>query len=856
MVEWLEIFLSITPWIAWFFLGIGLPWALVLLPRHDWGDTALVLAVGLAMGPVWGTLWLFALGTFGEFTFAGALAGTIGITAIGAGWAFQRYRSIKPDPQSTIQNPNPPFRALQLALAIMLGIGMFANIWDTAFWPFLRYDTLWTFGYNPKIFMLNGHIPSQIDYYPQLVPLTFTFGNLVYGTASDYAARAAVPWFIFSSVMATYTLGWRLYGRHLVGMLAAALWLLTPAVLVWSSSGDLEHPMAIYFSLATLFLVLSWRELNTSTAQRYAVLAGLMLGAAMWTKPTAGAFVFGMGVLALGQTLYSVVQRDWEKWRKRFWLLVVVGLVAAPIGGVWYIRNILVGHPWTNLPADYWPDLAQRSGMQLNWLLYVGLLAACYSAWFAWSKTAWLRMGAALLAAACLCFGVLPTMLSLPAEGFSRMFVWNALNGFREPERALNASEVVALVAGGGLLLWSGWPAWQQIHRSQRQAFLFSWALGLPFFVVYFWSFSYHYRLALTVLPVIAAALAALLVTLLVPFAMKHWARRWATVSIAVLLCLPAPVATLYHTGLNTFNNTGINTTREKYKYANPALLNLVEFLEFYTTTNNIEYLRILAPGENRLAFFFPEWEIDDESLPTDIQDLHGYDIFINYVADFLWREAGLTPNLVQTWTEVAPVYPLGPPGQALALDGPAQLPKPRFLRPIMTPIDDGVSRYEIFAVDTQAPYAYVEPETRLDAVVFGDTMQLLGYDLPSTTLTPGTTYTLKFYWRGTFQAPPPGDYSIYLHLIAPGDPTQIYSQADGGLLFGLYPTRFLVPSLIFQDRREWTLPADLQPGRYQLRIGVYDPQTFVRLPLTVGGEAAGDGWTFTKTIEVLSANE
>lgn len=852
MVDWLEIFLSVTPWMAWFF-AIGIPWAFVLLPRVDWHDKSMVLATGLALGPLFGSLWLFALGTFGTFSFAGALLGTVGIAAIGSVWAFSRAgRSITLPPDESHQHA-VEFRGLQYTLALMILIGLLANVWDTAFWPFLRYDTLWTFGYNPKIFMLEGHIPDTIDYYPQLVPLTFTFATLAHGEFSDYAARTAIPWFMLSSVLAAYALGWRLYGRRIVGMVTAALWLLTPAVLVWSSSGDLEHPMAIYFSLAALFVVLAWRDANAAAAQRYAVLAGLMLGAAMWTKPTAGAFIFGMGLLATGQTAYSAYSGQWARWRQRVWLLIVLGLVAAPIGGVWYVRNILVGHSWTNLPADYWTGFAQRSGMQLNWLYYIALLAVALVARHAIERQQWLRVSTAISAGILLSAAILPTMLSLPPEGLTPAVAWNALNGFREPTRSLNTFEVALILVGVGLLAWSGFPAWREVQANYRQAWLLSWGLGLPFFVVYFWSFSYHYRLALTVLPIILATLGALLVQFTLPFLTQNAARRWGTITIVVLLCIPAPIAATYHTALNTLNDTGIDTTREKYQYANPALLDLVAFLERHTAANDIDHLRILAPGENRLAFFFPEWEIDDTTLPTDVEDLHGYDVFVDYVAEFLWREAGLYPNITQAWTDIAPLYPLGATGQPLALDGPQNLPQPRLLRPIMTPIDDGVSRYEVYAIDTTAPYAYVAPETRVANAIFGETMQLLGYDLPTQIFTAGETYTLKVYWRGTEHAPPPSDYSIYLHLTALDDPTQIFAQADGGLLYSNYPTRFLTPHMTFQDRRNLMIPLEVAPGRYQLRIGVYDPQTFVRLPLTVDGEPAGDGWTFVEDITVTT---
>lgn len=854
MAEWLEIFLAITPWMAWFFIGIGLPWALVLLPRHDWYDWPLVAAVAVALGPVFGTTWLFLLGTFAEFSLALAFAGTLIIAISGAIWAYRR-RDLPFDSRMQLHDPTRHFPALRWALLVLLAVGMLANVWDTAFWPFLRYDTLWTFGYNPKIFMLEGHIPEYIDYYPQLVPLTFSFGQLAWGSDSDYAARVAVPWFILSSVLAAYALGWRLYQRRLVGLLTAALWLLTPSVLVWSSSGDLEHPMAIYFSMAVLFLVLAWRATDAASAQRYAVISGLMLAGLLWTKPTGGAFIGGMAILTVGAIFQASRTQAWPVARQRIWLLLKIGLVATPIGGMWYVRNIIAGHSWTNLPPAYWQDFAQRSGMQLNWLYYVAVLALSWIALKTLNQHHWRRLSAAILSGLLLSAAILPTMLSLPDEGLTQAVAWEAINGFREPIRALNGLEVLMLISGSLLLLWAGWPGWQSVSTAQQQAFVWSWGLGLPFFAVYFWAFSYHYRLALTVLPIVMAVIAALLVNGIMPFVAQNPLRRVASVVIVLLVGIPAPIAATYHTALNSFSNMRIDTTFEKYRYANPALLTLVDALQADADRNGVSHQRILAPGENRLSFFFPQWQIDDETLPADIHDLAGYDLFINFAADFLWQRDHLIPNQVQTWTEMAWIYPLGPSEQPLALDGPHQLPMPRVLRPLFTPIDDGTSRYEVYIIDDAAPYAYIRPETTVNDVVFGDGLRLIGYDLDSDTVIAGQMVTLKLYWQGTPRGPLAGDFSIFVHLTEPGEPTAILAQIDGGLLYGSYLTRFVTPHLIFQDRREWALPADLQPGIADIRIGVYEPVSNVRLPVTQNGVVEGDGFVLPTVVSVASEN-
>ncbi|NDJ86773.1 MAG: hypothetical protein GYB66_12875 [Chloroflexi bacterium] len=856
MADWLEPFLAATPGMAWFFLGVGVPWALALLPRSDWHDWPMVAGLGLALGPLLGTTWLFILGTIAAFSLGAAFGGTVLIAIVGAALAWRQRLHPAAGPEAGFAEKGPPFKLLAVVLLMMMTLAMAANIWDTAFWPFLRYDTLWTFGYNPKIFMAAGEIPTSIAYYPQLVPLTFTFADLVWGTHNDHAARAAVPWFILSSAFAAYILGWRLYGRRMIGLATAAMWLLVPSILVWSSSGDLEHVVPIYFTLAAVFVVLAWRTEALDlwpVARRYAIIAGLMLAGALWTKPTAGAFVIGLLLVLIVATLYAFWRRDWHWWRHKVYVMIWVALVAVPIGGMWYMRNILAGHPWTDLPPEYWHDLAQRSGMQLNWLWFLAGLATLGITRETWQRETeqyehrlW-TIGLAMGGFAAISLAVLPTALSIPEEGWRWETTWGLLNGFREPDRRLTIRESLLLVPGTLMLIWSGRRVWMQQRVEHRQALVLSWGLGLPFFLVYFWSFSYHYRLTLTVMPLIFAPIGALLVTLGWPLVMANRLRRLATAVIIAAISLIAPVAATYHTALNSFNPTGVDTDREKYAYANPALMQLVDFLEDYPKPSP----RILIPGENRLSFFFPDWHIEDTKLPTSATHLRDFDLYVPYASHLFWLTYDQAPNQVMAWTQLAWQYPLPEAGHRWAAVGPYNSPQPRLLMPVAIPFDDGKDRYEVFAIDVPATYFYLAPETKLDEVIFGGVIQLLGYDLPSRDFEPGQHLVFDLYWRGAAAGPPQQDYGIYVHLLDLST-GELLDQADGGLMQGTFGTRFLEPGMVFQDRRQWIVSPDLQPGSAVLRIGVYDVATGRRLPVVVDGQSAGDGLVIETEIMIL----
>lgn len=96
----------------------------------------------------------------------------------------------------------------------------------------------------------------------------------------------------------------------------------------------------------------------------------------------------------------------------------------------------------------------------------------------------------------------------------------------------------------------------------------------------------------------------------------------------------------------------------------------------------------------------------------------------------------------------------------------------------------------------------------------------------------PGAVVEMRVRWR--VAAAPGQDYTIFIHL---GDPTQPpLAQADGPPLRGDYPTRFWAVGEIIDDTYQLTIPPELPPGVYPLQIGLYEPNTGVRLPVTIGG--------------------
>ncbi len=129
-----------------------------------------------------------------------------------------------------------------------------------------------------------------------------------------------------------------------------------------------------------------------------------------------------------------------------------------------------------------------------------------------------------------------------------------------------------------------------------------------------------------------------------------------------------------------------------------------------------------------------------------------------------------------------------------------------------------------------------------------GGVVRLLGYDLPSSAgedaVEAGTSLPLTLTWEclDTMQQ----DYTVFVHLA--GADGQPLAQADGPPLGGSYPTSFWDEGERLDDPYVLDIPADVPPGEYELRVGMYLLATGERLPLTAaGGQILGDSIPLTE---------
>lgn len=96
-------------------------------------------------------------------------------------------------------------------------------------------------------------------------------------------------------------------------------------------------------------------------------------------------------------------------------------------------------------------------------------------------------------------------------------------------------------------------------------------------------------------------------------------------------------------------------------------------------------------------------------------------------------------------------------------------------------------------------------------------------------TAQPAETILITVTWH--IEATIEQEYITFMHL---GDPTQApLAQADGLAREGNYPPSQWEAGEQFSDVYRLTIPPDLPAGQYPLQMGLYNPQTGVRLPVT-----------------------
>jgi hypothetical protein len=117
--------------------------------------------------------------------------------------------------------------------------------------------------------------------------------------------------------------------------------------------------------------------------------------------------------------------------------------------------------------------------------------------------------------------------------------------------------------------------------------------------------------------------------------------------------------------------------------------------------------------------------------------------------------------------------------------------------------------------------------------MLFGDSMAFWGADIDSIS---SESIQTRLWWR--LDRTPNLDYSVSLQIVDEND--LLIAGKDGPIIHyktQIYNTSQLIPGQIYIDFRDITIEPHLLPGKYHLRLLLYDWQTLKRLTLSDGSD-------------------
>lgn len=133
-------------------------------------------------------------------------------------------------------------------------------------------------------------------------------------------------------------------------------------------------------------------------------------------------------------------------------------------------------------------------------------------------------------------------------------------------------------------------------------------------------------------------------------------------------------------------------------------------------------------------------------------------------------------------------------------------------------------AKLETLAVDALPRYFETPSMEYTVNAMFGSDVELLGYDLRQ----EESAVDITLHWRANNQMEAP--YKFFVHLYSLDG--EVVAQADVMPRDWTYPTTWWEEGEIVSDEVSLSLEG-VQAGRYRLGLGVYDPGTGERLPVT-----------------------
>ena len=128
----------------------------------------------------------------------------------------------------------------------------------------------------------------------------------------------------------------------------------------------------------------------------------------------------------------------------------------------------------------------------------------------------------------------------------------------------------------------------------------------------------------------------------------------------------------------------------------------------------------------------------------------------------------------------------------------------------------------------------------------FGELADLADFKLEPAAPRPGDALNVTLFWQPRTETNQ--SYSVFVHLL--DKQGQIVAQHDSAPANGTLPTNIWLSDEIIVDTHTLPISADLPAGQYDLRVGLYDPTTGQRLPVT-SAQSVANGALLLSPVEI-----
>ena len=590
-------------------------------------------------------------------------------------------------------------------------------------------------------------------------------------------------------------------------LLATALVAFLPQFLFVHASFS-NDPLIIFLCSLGLYQLISfWRRppgpLDRQGALRLAAL-GLTAGLAALTK--------NAGILLLAYSLGFLFLLALRDGRRRFvWqAAALVGVPAVLVAGWLWLRNWQLYGDWTatnqfvaiaggDRGYSLWRVLGESDGLLTSFVAVFG--------WFNLRPPDWIFMVWAVIAALAILGALICT--------------WGALRGARAGGRSHlvggRATGIASdwflalLLAGWPLLVYAGLTAFMLRTEAAQGRLLFPAILSIALGAA--WGLAGWSRCAPNTLGAINRRLAPLLVLAALATSI------YSLVFVIEPAYLPPPT---------------VATIPAEARRVLPELIDRGAGVSLLAAQADTETAR---PGETVWLTLYWRAAEPPAEPPEFVLEVFGRQV--KRIANLhSYHGRGLYPaNLWPPGAIVADRF-------AVRIDPATEAP---VLARIFARIDGGAPGIEVATVKITPLQPHLAPETW--QAELGDHIALVEAQIVPPEARPGEIIEVRVRWyvpRGV----PRQDYTTLIHLGQPVGPP--LSTGDSPPLRGDYPTRAWGNGEAVDDSYALLIPANLSPGRYPVWIGMYDPASGERLPVTVEGEVQPNGVYLAGWIEVL----